>query len=200
MKEIMVCPNCGSPDINYASLERRSGAIIGIGIPEQYYCKNCGYTGSVILEIPKTALKHVNFKRFSRVKRRKRYVDEKSTEVLRPIYVGVLLVFLATALIFMFPTYEVFSSYEGQIDITKLASSSERVMVLPTTWGESQGTAQQPGLIYVAVKNSPLNDIDRALGTGGMVGFLTPLFFLLFLGGFLMLMIASHWHRIRMFT
>ena len=47
-----ICPNCGSEKIDYASLEAGSGtSFLGIGLPEKYYCKNCGYAGSVILKV-----------------------------------------------------------------------------------------------------------------------------------------------------
>lgn len=47
----MVCPNCGSPEIQYATTSGGTTAgIIGMGVPQLYYCRKCGYQGSVIIE------------------------------------------------------------------------------------------------------------------------------------------------------
>ena len=42
MVKIKVCPMCGSTQIHY---------IAGMMTGEKYQCENCGYIGSVILEI-----------------------------------------------------------------------------------------------------------------------------------------------------
>ena len=40
-----LCPKCGSPNIDLSS-------IFDIWLtPEQYVCKDCGYKGSIVLEI-----------------------------------------------------------------------------------------------------------------------------------------------------
>ncbi len=41
MKKLLVCPECGSTEI-----ELDTGGYTG-----KYYCKNCGYVGSYILEM-----------------------------------------------------------------------------------------------------------------------------------------------------
>lgn len=179
-------------------MDKRSGAIVGLGIPQQYFCKDCGYTGSIILEVPKSAVHVIDFKRIRR--RRNTPVHERSTEILRPIYTTVLLIFAFAAVLFLIPKYEVFSSYDGTVDISKLGSSYQPIYTVPTTVSENQPAVQQPGISYISVRESAINDLDRAMGGSGVLGFTTPLFFLLFIAGFLMLMIASHWYRIRMFS
>ncbi len=196
VKEVEVCPNCGSPRVEYAATEARSGALLGIGIPEQYYCKDCGYTGSIILEVPKSAIGNINFRRIR--KGRSMPIGPKSTEVLKPIYTAVLLVFMFTIFLFLIPRYEVLSGYSGQ-STSQLGTSTTQIVTIPTAYKQNQPASQAPGVSYIAVKESALDYVDRALGSD--IGtFVVPLFFILFLSGFIMLMIASHWYRIRMFT
>ncbi len=41
MKRILVCPVCKSTDVEYDTA----------GVTGKYYCKNCGYVGSAVLEM-----------------------------------------------------------------------------------------------------------------------------------------------------
>lgn len=197
VKEVIVCPNCGNPEIEYASLRKRSGAILGLGVPEQYYCPKCGYMGSVVLSLPRDELKKIKFK----PKRLKKIRTEKSAEILEPIFIGILLIFLTVSLFLLFPKYEVLKGPEitDNFTLTKIGSVTTVVYIPPPT--QIEETKEMPAYgTYLVVKNASISDIDRAFGYENVLGFLTPLFFLFFLLGFLILMIYSHWHRVKFFA
>ncbi|MBO8178866.1 MAG: TFIIB-type zinc ribbon-containing protein [Archaeoglobus sp.] len=63
MKRILICPVCKSKDV-----ELDAGGYTG-----KYYCKNCGYVGSFVLEMTKGEYKEMMEKeKFERIE------DEKS--------------------------------------------------------------------------------------------------------------------------
>ena len=43
---MIFCPRCGSPKIKLAT-----GLTIGGLAPKQYYCEECGYVGTVVMEL-----------------------------------------------------------------------------------------------------------------------------------------------------
>jgi len=43
---VIFCPRCCSPKIKLAA-----GLTIGGLAPKQYYCENCGYVGTVVMEL-----------------------------------------------------------------------------------------------------------------------------------------------------
>ena len=43
---MIFCPKCGSPKIKLAT-----GLTIGGLAPKQYYCEECGYVGTVVMEL-----------------------------------------------------------------------------------------------------------------------------------------------------
>ncbi len=43
---MIFCPCCGSPKIKLAT-----GLTIGGLAPKQYYCEECGYVGTVVMEL-----------------------------------------------------------------------------------------------------------------------------------------------------
>lgn len=212
-KELMICPNCGSPRIDYASLERRSGAIIGIGIPEKYFCKKCGYLGSIVIEVNRNDFRKIK-KKFGKVSRKtilkasksllrrkqKELRAKTSTEVLKPAFTGTLVVFFVIAIFFLFPRYEVL---KGPIpeNLSATAGSSTIIGISPQermVWTENQ-TVTTGFNLYLVIQNTSIIDLDRALGIGGLSAFLVPVFFLIFLAALIAIMIFSHWHRVRFF-
>lgn len=196
VKEIIVCPNCGSPRIDYASLRKRSGAILGLGVPEQYYCLRCGYVGSVVVSIPRDKLKKVKFK----PKQIKKIRTEKTAEILEPVFVGVVLIFLVLAIFLLIPKYDIIKETEVSLNFTpqQMGSVTSIVYVPPPTQIEENGGRTAYGTYWV-IRNASISNIDRAFGYENVLGFLTPFFFLFFVLGFLILMIYSHWHRINFF-
>jgi len=40
------CPKCGSPKIKVAT-----GLMMGGLAPKQYYCEECGYVGTIVMEL-----------------------------------------------------------------------------------------------------------------------------------------------------
>lgn len=196
--EIKLCPNCGNSDINYASLESRSGAIVGIGIPEQYYCPRCEYFGSVVVEVPRSQLKKIKFYPKKRIVS---LSSEKSSSILEPVFVTTLLLFFVVVLFFAIPTYDIFKAETpGTVDLTNIASTQNNINVNPTRFETNITVAEPLGITYLVARNTSLIDIDRALGLQNVGGFLVPLFFLFFFTGILFLLVYSHWRRVRFFS
>lgn len=187
--------------------------MIGIGIPEKYFCKKCGYLGSVIIEVSRDDFEEIE-KRFGNISRktilkasksllRRRQEQSRaktSAEVLKPAFTGTILVFFVIAILFLYPRYEVL---KGPIpeNLSVTAGSTTIIGISPqerVMWTENQTVATGFNL-YLIIQNSSIIDLDRALGIGGLSAFLLPLFFLVFLGALIAIMIFSHWHRVRFF-
>lgn len=198
VQEIKLCPNCGNPDIDYASLEQRSGAIIGIGIPEQYYCPRCGYFGSIVVEVPMDELKKVEF---HPIKKAIRVRSEKSSAILEPVFVTTLLIFFTVAFFFILPKYNILNIQPaGFVNLSEMGSTGSNVMIISTSFQENATTFGPLGITYIVASNTSVIDIDRALGLQNVSGFLVPLFFLFLIVGMLILAVDSHWHRVRFFS
>lgn len=192
--KIKVCPNCGSPDIDYASLESDSGKeFLGIGIPEKYYCKNCGYTGSVILEVDKRKLKNIKFKNINfkkktktrRVKIKKHNV--RRVELMKPVFVLTVLFFLITSIFFLIPV----------IKNNNQMPNSIKIGLSETVKGDYKNSQNES--TYEKTDISRVREISNALGLENSVGFLTPLFFLFFTLALIILGFSAHLERLKLF-
>lgn len=196
MREKIVCPNCGSPYIEYASLREDSGSLVGIGVPEKYYCPSCGYCGSVILEMTSAQLKKHKFARRVWHEEALR-VTRRSAETVKPIFTMVLILFFFAAFTMMIPQYEI-TKEPAPVN----AYSQGSIQYVPVgdevSIGESPQTVQYGGT-YFTVRESSLSYVDRALGLQNVGGFLVPMFFMFFIAGFFALMLYSHWHRVQFF-
>ncbi|MEM0372760.1 MAG: TFIIB-type zinc ribbon-containing protein [archaeon] len=196
IKEKIVCPNCGSPYIEYASLREESGSLVGIGIPEKYYCPRCGYRGSVVLEMTSEQLKRRRFSKKEWSEHPLR-VTKRSSEAVKPIFTIMLLLFFFAAFSLMIPRYQILKEPQpvniyDQGSIQFIPSGDEMSI-------KESGQAVKYGELYYSVQSSGLSYVDRALGLQNVGGFLVPMFFLLFIAGFMALMLYSHWHRVQFF-
>lgn len=197
MRDKIVCPNCGSPYIEYASLRADSGSIIGIGVPEKYYCPSCGYKGPVILEMTNEQLKKHKFNRTPWEEKKMR-VDHRSAEAVKPVFTLILILFLFAAVSLMIPRYEL-TREPNELDLQKIGSIQHVPVGGKITITESDQIVDYGGTYY-EVQSSYLSEVDRALGLQNVGGFLVPMFFMFFISGFFALLIYSHWHRVKFFS
>ena len=196
---VKVCPNCGSTNIDYASLEEGSGKeFLGIGLPEKYYCKDCGYTGSVILEVDRRKLKDIKFKKInfkkqhkekSKVKKKKHEV--RNVELMKPVFVLTVLFFLLTSLVFLSPVVK----SQNQQGTGGFIQTS----ITQTSKTNNQKNNTNPYTQYEKTDVTKVKGISNALGIESAVGFLTPLFFLFFTIALVILGLSAHWERIKIF-
>lgn len=198
MKTKKVCPNCGSIEIDYASMRSDSGSLVGIGLAEKYYCPNCGYRGSVILKMTPSQIKKHRFSKKPWHSKPGRKEGYKSVEVIKPVFITVLLLFFFMAFILMIPRYEIASEQEvfeiNQFGSVTYLPDGKEILIT------EQGEYVKQGQKYLKVSESSFVYIEDATGLKNVGGFLVPAFFMFFLSGFFILMIYSHWHRVKFFT
>ena len=195
---IKVCPNCGSGDINYSSLERDSGDLVGIGISGKYYCQNCGYHGSLILSMSKKgrtqARRAHKFKR--KFKEPKLSFHKREHEAIRTVTTLTIVFFLMVTAVLMIPQYDL-SGEANQFDPYPFESRSPDIQ--ETAIGDNELVSLPSGQSYEQVREPSIRAIENALGTGQTTGTLVPLFFLFFVGMVLVLGIFANWHRFQLF-
>ena len=196
---VKVCPNCGSTNIDYASLEEGSGKeFLGIGLPEKYYCKDCGYTGSVILEVDKRKLKDIKFKKINFKKQhkekarkeKKKKHEVRKVELMKPVFALTVLFFILTSLVFLTPIVKN-QQHQG-------TGGFIQTSITQTSKTENQSNPN-PYTKYEKTDVSKVEGISNALGIESAVGFLTPLFFLFFTIALIILGLSAHWERIKLF-
>lgn len=194
-----VCPHCGSTDVEYASMVEEPGTITGFGLPEKYFCKRCGYRGSVILEMSKNDIRRTNFSKKLWVNKNEK-IDYRSVEIFKPVFITISIVFLITSFMLLVPAYDFSVEPISEINYTQLGS----ITTLPSgkeIYIMKSGEKYVPyGEKYLKLSESPFTYVENALGLKNVQGFLVPVFFLFFISGLFVLMIYSHWHRIRFFT
>jgi len=192
-----VCPNCGSGRIDYASLEASSGtSFLGIGLPEKYYCKNCGYTGSVIIKVDKRKIKKMkfknfNYKKFTPVKER----ETRKIEVMKPVFTLTVMFFLLIAVLLLFPRYNV---TRDAVEFDNNIVGATTITNIPKGTVTSIETESEP-VTYITMETRNIDEIDQALGLENTIGFIVPLFFLFLVIGFSVLALSSHWERLKLF-
>ena len=211
---IRVCPACGSSAIEYASMVKESGsAITGFGLPEQYFCKNCTYAGSVVLEIDKNKLSRLSFP-YVKTKTRstlfRHDLQPRTAWLYKPIFLIVIVLFLTLTIALLTPTqvnqvaqeqYFTFQGHNATITV-----SGQPIVVLPvkntisvplTTGGyaviSTQPITPKETSVYIAVYNQTITSaLHKATGLDNTTGFLVDLFFLFLAIGILVAMAASY--------
>lgn len=181
-KKVQICPKCGSPRLGYASMDTRSvKTIIGLGAPEKYYCKDCGYEGSVKLEVPISEIGGIKPQEL----RKRREEKKKKPYILKPIFITVIIAFLiATALITLrgVDTTNVGSDLKGVPSY-----SSEELNVSPS---QEIGSGT-PGN-YTGVE-----DVSESTGIQESTGFMFPMFIIFLFVGLLVYMIWFYSFRVK---
>ena len=173
-KTFLVCPNCGSRDIEIESLT--GAGIVGLGLPEKYYCHNCGYSG-IPLEVTESQYKKLEFKpKKVRPPRRTKKVKE-AQEFVRTVLVLVFLAFFALSVFILLP---------GQT-----SPQAQQIRTSPP-----EGTQSWQAFVTGPQEEQ---DVSRATGLAMVQAFLLPVFLLFFTLGLLALGIYSHWHRMLLF-
>ena len=203
-KIVEVCPNCGSSNIEYATTMRESTiSIAGFGLPEKYYCKNCGYEGSVILEMPQSKVGRAPFPR-KHVKIE--MPDRGSVEVLRPVFAtSVLVFFVVCALFFFTAAYfvgpeeepEYFTIMGEKVSPVEIEQPLQEIgsVTIPGISQEIVFKETPSGQMLVAVVNVSMFSLGTATGIQGVTGFTFSLFIMVFFAAFVVLMVLHHWKR-----
>jgi len=201
---VNVCPNCGSPEIEYASMMRESTiSIAGFGLPEKYYCKGCGYEGSVILEMPADKVGKV---KFHNKPVKIPMPDKASVEIVKPVFMMVVFLFFAVTVFMAFnpvnfgeepdqPEYYTILGEKVLAEEIELPLRDLGTMKMPGIKKEMHFLETAEGELLVAVYDVDLIDIGSATGTGMVKGFTFDLFMTIFISGLLVLLIAHHWQR-----
>ncbi len=176
-RTFLVCPNCGSREIEIASLT--GAGMVGLGLPEKYYCHNCGYLG-LPLEVTESQYKKLKFTPKKIRKPRMTKTLKEAQEFVRVVLVLTVLAFFAFSVFLFMPGQE--STYYPPQKIT----------------GEP---AKQPQFTWqaFATPDTEEQDVSRATGLASVQAFLLPMFLLFFTLGMLAMGIYSHWHRMRLF-
>jgi|GEM_PF-1719938 len=192
-KTVQVCPDCGSPRLEYASMDTRSvKTIIGLGAPNKYYCKDCGYEGSVKLEAPVSEIEEMRPKD-SKTQERERIERERegkkapeTPSVLKPISIILILGFLITAVF--------------------VALTPIRREALPYYGGEPETLTNEtlnlteeredPYLREPWEEHPETEPVRRATGIQMVTGFLVPLLIIFFLVGLLVYLIWYYANRL----
>lgn len=183
-----VCPNCGSPDINYASLQSGSGEMVGIGLPEKYYCPKCNYCGSVILEMNEKQSKGAKFSG------KPYHSHHRSVEAMKPVFTMTLILFMITAAVLLIPKYDI-----GKELSSVPHETSHSITYLPTQVPDSiTGNNYTYTIIEAENTQAVISSINSAIGASN-VGFLVPAFFLFFISGIMALMLMNHYRRLKIF-
>ncbi len=192
-RKALICPKCGSRNIDYASLHPESGEIVGLGIPEKYYCSDCGYTGSIIIELDEKNLKTTKVKLLKKEwKTRRRRASH--VEILKPVFAVVILFFLLTTFAMVIPKYKI-EKAQPQTNFFEIGS----IKGLEQTNKETITSKTTP-ILVVSVQNSSISQVAEAIGFPSIASFLFPLFLIFFTAGLFILMIYSHGQRLKMFS
>lgn len=200
--KIKVCPDCGSPEIEYASMAAAARTVRGFGLPEVYYCQKCGYEGPLIIEAEKKYLADIKFKK---VPVKYEPLHPIHAERYKPIFMICVLLFFMVSVFFFFPktapaAAPEFFEFQGQkiiisfgeLDLLRLLGSTQTLpFVGSVTFEKSSGV----GVLEYRISNTTVLDIGRATGLSGMIGFVFPVFIVFLLIALIVVMLHSHWRR-----
>lgn len=182
-KSVQVCPKCGSPRIDYASMDTRSvRTVIGLGTPNKYYCKDCGYEGMIKIKTSIDGAERI--KEDARKKKAKEKEEKKKTPViLKPLSIILIIGFLITAIFIAMTPIET----ETTPYIPFGRSIEEEPLNL---------TEEESDLLEEPLEAQPDTEpVRRATGIT-IIGFLVPMFIIFFLVGLLVYMIWYYMERI----
>ncbi|MFW5902335.1 MAG: hypothetical protein ACOCTT_00395, partial [archaeon] len=184
-KTVKVCPKCGSPRIDFASMNTKSiGTVIGLGTPNKYYCKDCGYEGLIRIEASAEEIERMKDETRKRLRKEEKIKRKKTPLILKPLSIVLILGFLITAIfIAMNPIGTETSSY---IPIGQRMEEEP----LNVTEEKEANLMEEPYDIYPETES-----IRRATGIT-IIGFLVPLFIIFFLIGLLVYLIWYYLERI----
>lgn len=194
-----VCPNCGSPEIEYASLDKRSGSIIGFGIPEKYFCKDCSYTGSVILEVDSARLKKMKFP-----KKKMNPYKLKYDAATKPILIFCLFAFVLASIFIAMPRQKITtSSFEtgaGNLSITIGDKSYDILYGTKSTVTGAVGNAQititgEPKGNGMQITIKTMNEtslLEEMSGISSVTGWLVSVLLMFSIFGILFMLYLTH--------
>lgn len=195
-RTVQVCPDCGSPRLEYASMDTRAtGTITGLGAPEVYYCKNCGYEGSIKVEMP---ISQLSEEKIEKIKKKKRVDKEKKKkpDILKPIFTTVIILFLIAAIL---------TAFVGNRGQTQEPEDTINVQGYPQyTINDSKNLKDSNYTGGSRIAESPGNQtslkmVSRGTGIEEATGFFLPMFIIFLFIGLFTYMIWSYGHRIEHF-
>lgn len=203
MAKAKVCPNCGSAEIEYASLDKRSGTLVGLGIPEKYFCKNCGYEGGVILEIDKSKLKKIKFphKKFASFR-------GPQFDFAKPILIFCLFAFIMASLFLVMPRQKTtVSSFETGPENITVKVGNQNFDILYGTKSTITGTIPNGGITIesrptetgMEIKIITLNEtnlLQEVAGLNNITGWLVYMLLIFFVIGITAILMYMNWHKV----
>lgn len=200
-KTVQACPKCGSPRLNYASMETgATGTITGLGAPGVYYCKDCGYEGSIKLHIPVNELNKDQIKKIKKRKPKKKTAKgKKKSDIMKPIFVTSILLFLVAATLATLSGAFPIASSRTPIDRTGFPEIEETPTNLTNVTQETI-YPEEPAITPEAHENySELAAISRGAGIETTVGLVFPIFIIFFFIGLFVYMIWFYGYKLEHF-
>ncbi len=200
VKTVQICPECGSPRIEYASLDTRAtGTITGLGAPEVYYCKDCGYEGSIKLKVPVDQLKEHQKEKLSQKKRSKTKEKKKKADALKPIFTLTVLLFLAAAVLTATVGRRSTEAATGAVNQTNYPMIQENPLY---QLNQTEGTGETPEKKITGGgygNQTSLKMVSRGTGLEEVTGYLFPMFVIFFSIGIFSYMIWTYGHKLEHF-
>ncbi len=200
-KTVQVCPECGSPRLEYASMDTRAtGTITGLGAPEVYYCEDCGYEGSIKLEMPVSQLDKPQIEKLKERKTKKETKEgKKKSDVLKPIFTTVILLFLVAAVLTMIRGRVTRTGEAGAFNQSGYPMIQSGSLNLSNQSQVNLSTQEQ-----VITEGGPgnftqLEKVSRGVGLEESVGLFFPMFMVFLFIGLFVYMIWMYGYRIEHF-
>lgn len=195
-KEVKLCPNCGNPEIEYASLHKEAPqGFVGLGLPAVYFCQRCGYEGELIIETDAATAKKLKFKP---VKQTYAPKCAQHLDVLKPVIIYCIILFLISSGFLVVTLNNATASAQNQNsnqgfivglrELTQLGSLTDSpiMSIAQLIIGHQLITTNEGQVV--------LRDLDRSIGinaAGWLLSFLIAVLMIVFL----ILLIAHHWER-----
>jgi uncharacterized integral membrane protein len=184
-----------------------TAAIAGLGLPEEYYCKKCGYQGSIILEVDRKSWRKGKYTFRTRPYVPPKLWDKKTVELAKPVFSVMMLLFFAVLVLLVIPmskvenpvikqigSYQVIPTLDGEKVPLVLGSTLATPLNYPTLPLFSKEIAGLTNTYWTAGGNATMSPLERAIGIN-VLGFVFPLFITFFMIGILAILIYSHLHR-----
>ena len=200
-----VCPKCGSRELDYASLRKESGALLGLGLPQDYYCTTCGYTGPLILQLSDKEYEKLSKKGQFRHHRKYQPITvgrHASPEIIKPAMAVVFIVFLASLVFFTIPKYtyaEAPGVALGARDNFLIAGKETGDYKAPAGAALTVGEFAEAARIEHVTDVTAINQVSTATGLQDVASFSWYLFILLFSVGIVGMLLTGAVTRSRLF-
>ncbi|MBI1973361.1 TFIIB-type zinc ribbon-containing protein [Candidatus Micrarchaeota archaeon] len=188
-----VCPNCGSRDIQYASMRQDAPRVfVGIGLPEVYYCPDCGYEGGVVLEMNASSRGKGRFPNKPLRLVTPTLPNRPDVETVKPAFTIVVLVFFVFTAFFFANRPAQLAYEQPTTNTTSLANS--RSDFLPQLF-EKLAVEQEPPIITGPPAAGNFYSIVGEAGISSSAGIMVSLLLIALMVAFAGVMIGHHYQR-----